>query len=292
MLKLTSIKVGYIVSYDYEYLLTSINTLYDYVDKIVLAVDINRQTWSGNKFEIPQSFFDSIKEFDKRNIIEIYFDDFYVPALSPMECETRERNLLLKKLGRKGWKLQLDVDEYIYDFKAVKKFLLRNWFFNVFPKLTPMQFRGKLITLFKEIQDGFLYIDNNERFSFITNGIENEMARLDSKTPSFYTDIVVVHQSWARKKEEIVQKISNWGHRDDFDTAAYYDFWDKLNQSNYLDYVNIHPMRPELWNKLYLLNCNGINEFITKYEALHPQKIAQFNSRFLYDKVKKKLFKK
>ncbi|OXB16133.1 hypothetical protein [Flavobacterium reichenbachii] len=292
MLKLTSIKVGYIVSYDYEYLLTSINTLYDYVDKIVLAIDINRQTWSGNKFEIPQSFFDSIKEFDKRNIIEIYFEDFYVPSLSPMECETRERNLLLKKLGRKGWKLQLDVDEYIYDFKTVKKFLLRNWFFNVFPKLTPMQFRGKLITLFKEIQDGFLYIDNNERFSFITNGIQNETARLDSKTPSFYTDIVVVHQSWARKKEEIVQKISNWGHRDDFDTAAYYDFWDKLNQSNYLDYVNIHPMRPELWNKLYLLNCNGINEFITNYAVLHPQKITQFDSRFLYDKVKKKLFKK
>lgn len=291
MIKLTSIKVGYIVSYDYEYLLTSINTLYDYVDKIVLAIDINRQTWSGNKFDIPQSFFDSIKAFDKKKIIEFYFEDFYVPTLTPMECETRERNLLLQKLGKKGWKIQLDVDEYIYDFKVVKKFLLRNWFFNVFPKLTPMQFRGKLITLFKEIPEGFLYIDNKERFSFITNGIKNETARLDFNTPSFYTNISVIHQSWARKNEEILQKVNNWGHRDDFDTLEYYNFWDKLNYGNYLSYKNFHPMRAEVWNELLLLESSGIDDFIAKYTQLNKQKIIQFDLKFLYNKIKRKFLK-
>lgn len=292
MFRFSNIKVGYIVSYDYEYLLVSIKTLYEHVDKIVLAIDINRQTWSGNKFEIPQSFFDSIIAFDKRNIIEIYFEDFYVPSLSPMECETRERNLLLKKLGKSGWKIQLDVDEYIYDFKKVKKFLYRNWFFNVFPKLTPMQFRGKLITLFKETSDGFLYIDNKERFSFITNGVQNECARLDSKTPSFYSNIAVIHQSWGRKSEEIIQKINNWGHRDDFDTVAYYNLWNQLNQENYLDYKNIHPMQPEAWNRLCLLESKGISEFISKYSKLHPQKINQFDMEFLYNKLVNKIFRK
>lgn len=100
MFKFTDIKVGYFVSYDYEYLLTSVKTRYDYVDKIVLAIDVNRQTWSGNKFYIPQSFFDSIKEYDKRNIIEFYCEEFYIPHLTPMECEVRERNLVLKMLGR------------------------------------------------------------------------------------------------------------------------------------------------------------------------------------------------
>jgi hypothetical protein len=50
------IKVSYLVSYDYFMLLTSIRQLYEYVDKIVVAIDIDRKTWSGNTFEIPESF--------------------------------------------------------------------------------------------------------------------------------------------------------------------------------------------------------------------------------------------
>lgn len=292
MFKLTSIKVGYFVSYDYEYLLTSIKTLYEYVDKIVLAIDVNRQTWSGNKFDIPQSFFDLIKEYDKRNIIEFYFEDFYVPNLTPMECEVRERNLVLKKLGKKGWKIQLDVDEYIYDFKSVRNFLNKNWMFNVFPKLTPMQFRGKYITLFKETHKGFLYIDNKERFSFITNATENEWARLDSKKPSFYSNVSVIHQSWARKEEEIKQKINNWGHRDDFDTLSYYDFWMKLNENNFKEYEDFHPMNPKIWDKLYLLESENIDDFIEKYSSSNPQEIKHFDFAFLFSKIKSKFFKK
>lgn len=292
MLKLTKIKVGYIVSYDYAYLLTSIKTLYDYVDKIVLAIDINRQTWSGNKFDIPQSFFDSIKTFDQRNIIEFYFDDFYVPNLTPMECETRERNLLLKKLGKYGWKIQLDVDEYIYDFQSVERFLHRNWFFNVFPKLTPMQFRGKLVTLYKETEDGFLYIDNQERFSFITNCEQNSTARLSFNKSSHYANISVIHQSWARTTDEIQTKIKNWGHRDDFDTSKYYDFWNDLSSANYKDYVNIHPMSPKLWDKLYFLNSDGIDDFIIQYSKINKQEIHYFSLSFLIRKIKNKIMKK
>lgn len=291
MLKLTSIRVGYIVSYDYEYLLTSIKLIYSYVDKIVLAMDANRQTWSGNKFEIPTSFFDLIKAYDKKNIIEFYFEDFYVPTLTPMECETRERNLLLKRLGKSGWKIQLDVDEYIYDFKSVKKFLNRNWFFNVFPKLTPMQFRGNLVTLYKEIQGGFLFIDNKERFSFITNCNQNSTARITFGVSSHYTNINVIHQSWARKENEIQTKIKNWGHRDDFDTTKYYNFWNSLSSENYNEYINIHPMSPKLWDKLYFLESNNIDDFVNKYSELNKQKIIQINFLFLMNKIKAKIFK-
>ncbi|WP_396186010.1 hypothetical protein [Flavobacterium sp.] len=291
MFKLTSIKVGYIVSYDYEYLLTSIKQLYNYVDKIVLAIDVNRQTWSGNKFEIPQSFFDEIKAYDKKNSIEFYFEDFYVPNLTPMECETRERNLLLKRLGNSGWKLQLDVDEYIYDFKSVQQFLHRNWFFTVFPKLTPIQFRGKLVTLYKEIQDGFLYIDNKERFSFITNCEQNSTARITFGARSHYTNITVIHQSWARKEDEIQTKITNWGHRDDFDTRKYYNFWNSLSSENYKEYLDIHPMNPKLWDKLYYLESNNIDDFIHQYSELNKQQLIHINFVFLLKKIKAKIFK-
>ena len=49
------IKVSYLVSYDYYMLLTSIKQLYQHVDKIIIAVDKDFKTWSGNTFEISDS---------------------------------------------------------------------------------------------------------------------------------------------------------------------------------------------------------------------------------------------
>ena len=78
------IKVSYLVSYDYYMLLTSVKQLYDYVDKILIAIDSERKTWSGNTFEIPNSFFEEVEAFDKNSKIQFYFDKFYIQGLSPM----------------------------------------------------------------------------------------------------------------------------------------------------------------------------------------------------------------
>jgi hypothetical protein len=264
------IKVGYLVSYDYNMLLTSIKQLYDYVDGIFIAIDRDRKTWSGNDFEIPQSFFDEVKSIDSKNKIEFYFDNFYISELSPIECETRERNMLLKRMG-KGWLIQLDVDEYVYDFSKVAKYLKKYWYLTLFPKLTPIVFRGKLITLFRQLIDGYLYIENNERFSFITNQSNYTYTRNNHTVKNHYTNINVIHQSWARTEDEIQMKILNWGHRDDFDTQKYFEFWKNLSSSNYMNYENVHPIVPEVWDKLYFLPSASIDEFISKYESNNLQ---------------------
>lgn len=266
------IKVSYLLSYDYQFFLTSVKELYHFVDKIVVAIDSDRKTWSGNDFEIPQSFFDEVQNFDSRKIIEFYFDSFYVPTLTPMECETRERNLVLKKLG-KGWKIQLDVDEYIYDFAEVAKYLRKYWYFTLLPKITPICFRGKLITLFKKTDNGFVFIDNSERFPFITNQSYNIHTRRNDLIRNYNSNIAVIHQSWAREEEEILMKIKNWGHRDDFDTLAYVDFWKKLNENNYKETINFHPIKPEVWRKLDYLKSESIEEFVGKYARLNKQKL-------------------
>lgn len=269
------INVSYLVSYDYKYLFTSLNCIYNYVDQIVISIDKNRQTWSGNNYSIDDSFFESIKKFDTRNIIEIYEDDFYVKELTPMECETRQRNLTLQKLKR-GWKIQLDVDEYIYDFQVIKKYLNKYWYLNVFPKFTPIGFTGRLVTLFKINNDEYYYIDNNERFPFITNQNFNIKARSNSKIFNYLSNINVIHQSWARSKEEILTKIKNWGHRDDFDTMKYFNYWKNLNNDNYLDYKNFHPIVPEVWNELQLIKAKNIDDFIKVYSKINKQKTLDF----------------
>lgn len=283
------IKVGYLVSYDYNMLLTSIKQLYNDVDRIFIAIDKDRKTWSGNNFELPQSFFEAIKAFDSKNKIEFYFDSFYVPELLPMECETRERNMLLKKMG-KGWLMQLDVDEYIYDFSKVAKYLKKYWYLTVFPKYTPIVFKGKWVTLYRQLVDGYLYIENNEPFPFITNQSSYTYTRSNNKVRNHYSNINVIHQSWARTEDEIQMKIKNWGHRDDFDTQQYFEFWRNLSSENYMNYKNVHPLVPEVWNELHFLPSSSIDEFISKYASKNLQKFIFIDKNKMFKALINKVF--
>lgn len=290
MLAKSKIKVGYLLSYDFDMFLTSASQLYDFVDKIVVGIDIDKRTWSGNYFEIPDSFYQMVKAFDKKNKIEFYFDTFYIESLTPMECETRERNLVLNKLGP-GWKIQLDVDEYVYDFKTIAGYLNKYWYLNLFPKLTPICFQGQLITLFRELSEGYLYIENNERFPFITNQNSNIHTRRNDKIKNHFTNIKVIHQSWARSEDDIQMKIKNWGHRDDFDTQKYFEFWKSLSSSNFMNFKNVHPIVPEVWNELHFLPSKTIHEFISKYANKNPQVFFYLDIKIMIKALKNKILK-
>jgi hypothetical protein len=285
------IKVSYLVSYDYSMLLTSIKQLYNYVDKIVVAIDVDRKTWSGNTYEIPESFFIRVKKFDIHNKIEFYFDVFYLPELTPMENETRERNMALSKLGW-GWKIQLDVDEYVYDFKTIAAYLKKYWYLLLLPKLTPICLNGKLTTLYRQLPEGYLFIQNNEQFPFITNQNDNTHTRRNNRIRNFQTNINVVHQSWARSETEILIKIENWGHRDDFDTMKYFEFWNSLSIFNYKMHKNIHPLNPEVWNELYFLESNNIDEFINKFSDKNIQILSPMPIKKIVKSTIKKILGK
>lgn len=281
------IKVGYLISYDYEMIFDSIGLIYNDVDAIFLAIDKNLKTWSGNDIEIKPYFFKKLKELDIKNKIHFYYDYFYIPELSPMECETRERNLLLKQMG-KGWLIQLDVDEYIYDFKKTAKFLKKYWFLTLLPKWTPIVFRGKLVTLFKQIPEGFLYIRNHETFPFITNTAQYQKARANPTLYNHQTNVQVIHQSWARSKAEIALKIKNWGHRDDFDTKKYFEMWQELNINNHTEYVDFHPISPKVWDNLQYLKSENISGFLDEFSSNNPQKLTNIS----FKKILKILLRK
>jgi hypothetical protein len=282
------IKVSYLVSYDYAMFHTSVKLIYDYVDKIIIAIDKDYKTWSGNPFVIPDSFFEEVKKNDCKNKIEIYRDSFYNSNFSPMENETIERNKVLKKLGY-GWKIQLDVDEYIYDFKELAKYLKSYWFLCLFPKLTPVCFKGELVTLYRELSDGFLYIDNNEEFPFITNQKNNKNARGNNQIRNINIGISVIHQSWARSENEILEKVNNWGHRDDFDTEKYFQLWRSLNSCNYKEYKNIHPISPSVWKELVFSPSKSIEDFIEIYGSKNPQKLRSIKKRYFFKALINKL---
>ena len=59
-----------LISYDAEYLPKSIRSYYNYVDEIVLGLDENRTSWSGNKFTFDEEkLFKELGEIDGDNKI-------------------------------------------------------------------------------------------------------------------------------------------------------------------------------------------------------------------------------
>jgi hypothetical protein len=237
------IKVGYLISYDYEFVKTSLPRVYDSVAEIYFAVDKDRKTWSGQDFEIKEPFWDWVREFDTLNKITIYEDSFYVPGLSPMECDTRERNLLSKRMGEADWYVQIDSDEYFLDFKAFAERLLN------FNPADPTSVYCHVATLFKKVESGYFLIrDSIETLSFATNNPVYDLARNnESGNKHVVWDDLVLHQSWAREPEEIRLKLSNWSHKNDFNTKSFYKLWDAIDEHNYYGVSNFHPLYPPTW---------------------------------------------
>jgi hypothetical protein len=222
---------------------------------------------------LERSFFDTVRQLDVDGKIDIYEDDFYDPALSPIQNETRERNMLARHIGpdEGRWMIQVDADEYFVEFGAFTA-LLRT--LESYRK--PLVVWGRWVTLFRQTDDGFLVIENTERVALATNCAHYDRARFnyDRRLLHFHSDHLVVHQSWARPNAEIKQKLDNWGHKTDFDTEEFFRFWQSVDSGNAPSVRNFHPMpgNRSLWRKLRFIP-GGVDEIIARLRGeSHPQK--------------------
>lgn len=279
------IKVGYLVSYDYKYIFNSLPTIYKDADQITLAIDKYRQTWSGYKFEIPDSFFEWIKEYDIDNKIKIYEDEFYKTDLTVMECDTRERNMLAVFMGKDtDWHVQIDSDEYFIDFGSFTNFL----------KTLDINKRTSIscdwITIFKCNNNEIFLIDNKEGFALATNYPEYEYARNTIKLDKHInTKYKVLHQSWGRSETELKQKLDNWSHANDFDTHSYFNLWKAINKHTYQYIHNFHPLIPKHWKNLEFIEADDIQILIEKIKETEKYKADnEQNSLFktLFNKLR------
>lgn len=282
------IKVGFLVSYDFKYLYQSIPLVYQEADLIVLAIDRERKTWSGNPLYIAPEFFEWVRQFDVSNKIVLYEDTFYIPENTPAQNDTRERNLLAQAMGKGGWHIQIDSDEYFKDFKGFTDFLKQNKHYLDRPEKQPVEIQVQWVTLFKKVEGGFLYIkDSLDTIEVATNWPDYKYMRATRHSNKIITKFILLHQSWARDEDEIYTKITNWGHRDDSDNLAFFEFWKKINLSNYTTFTNLHENDPTKWNSLGFiaedeiyslqLNINRWDLFRLKWK----KKLIQFIREYL-----------
>jgi hypothetical protein len=261
-MKGSKIKVSFCVAYDWGFLQHSLPLIYKDSDEICLAIDIDRISWTGNKFAFDEiGFKNLIESIDTDKKIKVYQDDFHLSNLSPMGNEVRQRKLMSEFLGSKeGWHLQLDSDEYFLNFEG---------FVHYIKTLNPRRAINvccPLITLFKNSDEGFLYIKNKglekqDIIAIATNKPEYNTGRRNGHF-NIIAPFPIVHQSWARSEKEILQKINNWGHRSDFDVEQYFEFWKDLDVNNFGTIQNFHPIKPTEWQSLAFLPASNIKELI------------------------------
>lgn len=267
------IKVGYLAAYDYELLKQSLPTVYAEADKIVLSIDKDRTTFAGEPFTVAPSFFTWLKGFDTDNKISLYEDGFYVPGLNTMEAETCQRNMLAKFMGEGGWHIQVDVDEYFPDFpKLISD--LRSW--EQKSKGTNLTFRAYWRSIFKITEQGYFLIDGSrENFALATNNPVYERARYNHSNQNVTLNHIVLHQSWGRTPEDLLKKLRNWSHNTDFDTEAYFRFWESINVYNYRYFHNFHPVYPEYWKNLAFIEAGSMEDLLKKTPAQYEEEAKQ-----------------
>lgn len=268
------IHVGFLLSYDYDKLKLSIPPVYKAADRIFIAIDENLNTWSGNKFEIDPSFFQWLEAFDTDKKIEIYRDNFYVPELTGIQMDTRERHMLSLKMGIGNWLVQVDSDEYFLDFEKYVQSLRKYDSYLDNPEKHPVQISGYHIDIYKNFEDGILYVKNTCKVLLATNYPNYKLAR-QTRERIIYVDSFTLHESLSRSEEELEYKLKNWSHREDVN-PTFLEKWKSANKDNYTQIKDVFYLEPTQWKELGYVPTKDLNQIKDYFEKREDMKFSKF----------------
>ena len=252
------IHVGFLLSYDYELLKSSIPPCYAAADRIFLARDRHLRTWNGRQFDIEPGFYDWLKELDVDHKIELYEDDFYVAALSTMENDTRERTMLAQRMGIGNWLIQVDSDEYFLDFAKFVADLRRYDHFLDDPEKHKIQIFAFWLIIYKHTEHGILIVDEPMKSAFATNFPNYKAARRTNERV-IYVDSLVLHDSVARSESELRFKLENWSHNVNVN-AGFLSKWLAVNEANWQTMSDFYYIEPERWKRLKFVPTKSLGE--------------------------------
>lgn len=272
------IKVGFCVAYDWELLKTSLPLVYKEADAITLSIDTYRKTWSGTSYHFDNdAFFAFVKSIDVQNKITIFEDVFSDTKNTSIQNDNLQRNLMGQSMGKNGWHIQIDSDEYFLDFKGFVDYLKQH---NPNPKGSdkPINIWVNLIPLIKKTDKGYIYVKNSlnklEGAPFATNVPIYESARRNGHF-NHVSPYLVFHETWAREEEELKRKLQNWGHNTDFNTESYFNLWKALDEFNIKYIKNVHPIVGEAWAQLDFGIGQTVEEFIQNFVKKNPYQLSK-----------------
>lgn len=247
-----------LISYDAHRLPSSIKSYYEYVDEIVLGLDKDRVTWSGNKFKINEDeLWKELSKIDGDGKIKIVEDNFHQSSIA-LENDNFERNLLKSKCSH-DWIFSFDADEQLINAK--------DFFYNFLP-LTENYYKKAdlLFTWFlpyKEFENEYAMIchEDGTFFRGDTQGFATSKdshftyCRWTEKRKRIMTPLAIMHWSFCRNEAELDQKLGNFGHSDKSRNDPFFATWKLINTQNYTQLRNFKTsgFGENQWSKLQLV---------------------------------------
>lgn len=237
------------IAYDYQYAFSSILSYYDIADEIILAIDKDRISWANKPYTFDNDVFWSwIKNNDRCHKIKVVEDNFHCKS-NPTENDTYERNYISSLCT--GYIIGIDSDEILLNPIEFKRWLIE--------KQPTEDVTCTWFSVYKSFGDKLLITLPNEEAGLGT-ALKNKYYKCRcTKNPHILSPLKVLHFSWGRTRDEIIQKLNNWTHTYDFNIEKHLQVWDSVTLENYKEKTNLHPLGLKQWWKS--LECVDLNHF-------------------------------
>ncbi len=244
-----------LIAYDANMLIDSIKSYYHYVDEIVLGLDEDRVSWSGNKFTFDEEeLWASLEKIDTKNKINVVEHNFHESKIA-IENDNYERNYL-KAQCTYDWIFSFDADEVLVNPKEffidflpiVERYsknadLLFTWYlpYKQFIHEKTNSETGEVTVLHDVLvianEDGSFF--NKDIQGFVTDkGNTYTYCRWTENQKKIMTPLAIIHWSFCRKDEDLELKSRNFGHSDKTDDDPFYHNHKLVTLDNYAQLRN------------------------------------------------------
>ena len=263
-----------LISYDAAYLPESVSKYYNYVDEIILGVDKNRTTWSGNSFSFDENkLWADLSAIDGDSKISIIEEDF-VKSQIAIENDNYERNFL-KTQCTNDWIFSIDADEYLVNPK--------DFFYNYCPLVERYYNKADICmtwaTPYKTINDATLVIADEDGTPFFGENQGMTTSKDSTFTYARWTDksaaghnrlmspLVAIHWSLCRDKDALHEKINNIGHSDLVENDPFYQIWSQVTLENYEELHNFKSsgLGTAQWPTLRAIKTEQVADYIEQH---------------------------
>lgn len=266
-----------LISYDAnKFLAESIKRYYNYVDEIILGIDKDRITWSGNSFSINEdALWSELSQIDGEGKISIIEEDFHQSGVA-IENDNYERNFL-KAHCNHDWIFSFDADEVLVNAK--------DFFYEFCPLVEQYYNKADICmvwsTPYKVVKDShekeFVLIIANEDGSPFFGENQGVVTSKDSTfTYARWTDkssigenrlmspLVALHWSLCRDEKDLYEKIHNIGHSDIVEKDPFYQIWTQVTWDNYHELENFKTsgLGGAQWPRLNAVPIESVEDYI------------------------------
>jgi hypothetical protein len=146
-----------------------------------------------------------------------------------------------------NWVVQIDADEILVNPLEFRGFLL-----NLKPDVAVW---ATLIPVYKVIGDKALIVGGTpERITVATRSPQLFRCARITGQPYTRSPLRMLHLCWCRTEDELLQKLTNWGHSEEIDINKFVDMWRATTLENYHRLKDFHFLNGPLWPFLEVID--------------------------------------